>query len=311
MRRPRSGLAVLAAVVGGVSPASVSLRAQAPPAPCPTTEVTFYLASPQAQGGALELVAYTGETLEIGVIAHIRSSSSEPDDWIQSFALSVAHDREALTLLSAALNMDEVPELSVGGAINGVHPVENATGAGFVGHHVGLCGGETACWLPAVSDSPVVEARYGIVLPPRGHEPVGPPVRIETTIEFRDGLQGPGQPILNAVTLHGATKVPCMEHLTLRIEVLESREFVRGDANFDQRIDISDPVTLLRSKFFGDATVHCDDAGDSNDDGVLDISDAVYTFNYLFIGGASPPPPFPARGSDPSPDDLRCRPPES
>ena len=311
MRIPRSDLALLAAIVGGVSSASVSLRAQAQPAPCPTTDVTFYLASPQAQDGALELVAYTGEAPEIGVIAHIRSSSSEPDDWIQSFALSVAHDREVLTLLSAALNRDEVPQLSVSGAINEVYPVDNATGAGFVGHHVGLCSGETACWLPAVSDSPVVAARYGIVLPPRGHEPVGPPVNIETTIEFRDGLQGPGQPILNAVTLHGATEVPCRENLTLRIEVVESREFVRGDANFDQRIDISDAVTLLRSKFLGDATVHCDDAGDSNDDGILDISDAVYIFNYLFIGGASPPPPFPTRGSDSTPDDLRCRPPES
>lgn len=283
------------------------IRAQNASEPCPGSTVTYSLDSPGAHGGLLEIVAYTGEVLELDVLARIRSTDPDPSAWVQSFTLGVAHDKQAIALLSAALNTDEVPQLFAGP--KGTNLVDNSTGAGFVSHYAGLCGGESACWLPAVSDSAVVKARYRVVLPPRGQEPVASSATIETTMEFRDGLRGPGQPVQNVVTVHGGSEFPCLERLDVRILVLESADFVRGDANVDRRIDISDAVTLLRSKFFGDAIVHCDDAGDANDDGVLDISDAIYIFSYLFIGGGSPPAPFPARGTDPTPDDLRCRPP--
>ncbi len=44
----------------------------------------------------------------------------------------------------------------------------------------------------------------------------------------------------------------------------------------------------------------------SNDSGDLDLSDPVYTLEWLYNGGASYGQPFPAVGTDPTPDGLDC-----
>ena len=36
------------------------------------------------------------------------------------------------------------------------------------------------------------------------------------------------------------------------------------------------------------------------------IADAISALDFLFAGGAAPPAPFPAPGSDPTPDALDC-----
>lgn len=71
--------------------------------------------------------------------------------------------------------------------------------------------------------------------------------------------------------------------------------FIRGDANGDGSLDISDAVTILIHLFAGGATLS-PRAADANDDGALNISDAVYVLDYLFTGGPEPPPPFPEPG---------------
>ena len=81
--------------------------------------------------------------------------------------------------------------------------------------------------------------------------------------------------------------------------------FVRGDANGDGRLDVSDAVKMLRVLFAGVAT-DCEDALDANDDGTMDIADAVYVLAYLFGGGTEIPAPFPAPGEDPTDDGLGC-----
>ncbi len=88
--------------------------------------------------------------------------------------------------------------------------------------------------------------------------------------------------------------------------VTPANAFVRGDANGDQAIDISDPVAILQVLFTpGSAPLSCTDAGDTNDDGSFDISDAVFLLSHLFIPGSPPPPePFPLSGADPTPDAL-------
>src|SRR5262245_42312598 len=68
--------------------------------------------------------------------------------------------------------------------------------------------------------------------------------------------------------------------------------FVRGDANADQRTDISDPLSILGCLFSGGACPGCRDAADANDDGSLDMSDVVYLLNFLFLTGAPPRAPF-------------------
>jgi uncharacterized delta-60 repeat protein len=66
-------------------------------------------------------------------------------------------------------------------------------------------------------------------------------------------------------------------------------QFLRGDANGDGIVDISDIVYLLNYLFVdGPAPVPVLEAGDATCDGVVDASDVVYLLNYLFVSG--PPP---------------------
>jgi len=81
--------------------------------------------------------------------------------------------------------------------------------------------------------------------------------------------------------------------------------FVRGDANGDGRLDLSDAVFVLLHLFRG-RPAPCLDACDANDSGVLDIADAVFALAYLYGGGEAPRAPFPAAGPDPTPDGLTC-----
>jgi hypothetical protein len=43
---------------------------------------------------------------------------------------------------------------------------------------------------------------------------------------------------------------------------------------------------------------------DANDSQEVDLTDGIYVFNFLFLGGSQPPPPYPAAGVDPTADDL-------
>ncbi len=81
--------------------------------------------------------------------------------------------------------------------------------------------------------------------------------------------------------------------------------FLRGDANNDSRVDLSDAIAILNSLFLGiPPLAPCADALDVNDEGRVDISDAIYLLSYLFQGGAAIPPPYPEPGVDPTPDGL-------
>lgn len=80
------------------------------------------------------------------------------------------------------------------------------------------------------------------------------------------------------------------------------RGFIRGDANKDDGVDISDPVFILQYIFMGAAVPPCKDSGDANNDTRLDISDSIWLLSYLFRGGPQPSEPFPQPGVDPSDD---------
>ncbi len=83
-------------------------------------------------------------------------------------------------------------------------------------------------------------------------------------------------------------------------------EFIRGDANDDTEIDISDPLRILGFLFIGLDSPPCLTAADADDDGALQINDAVILLGFLFQGGPAPAAPFPEAGLDPTPD-LGCR----
>ena len=82
--------------------------------------------------------------------------------------------------------------------------------------------------------------------------------------------------------------------------------FVRGDANRDAYVNISDAVFTLSYLFQAGRPPTCFDAADANDDGGLNISDPIYTLNALFVGGPPHSSPWPSCGPDPTDDDLGC-----
>ena len=80
--------------------------------------------------------------------------------------------------------------------------------------------------------------------------------------------------------------------------------FVRGDANADGDVDISDAVTILIYLFSTIITPPCPDACDTNDVEGINLTDAVYLLDFLFRAeGTAPPPPYPEPGPDPTNDD--------
>jgi len=84
-------------------------------------------------------------------------------------------------------------------------------------------------------------------------------------------------------------------------------DFVRGDANRDRLLDLSDAVATLVHLFGGgDVVAHCLDAADVDDDGRVDISDPIRALAHLFLRGPPPLAPYPQAGLDPTPDGLSC-----
>ncbi len=81
--------------------------------------------------------------------------------------------------------------------------------------------------------------------------------------------------------------------------------FVRGDANVDGGIDISDAVLMLSSLFADSGRVLCEDAADADDNGALNITDPILLLGVLFGGEGALPPPSTC-GPDPTADRLSC-----
>ena len=68
----------------------------------------------------------------------------------------------------------------------------------------------------------------------------------------------------------------------------KSHTSVRGDANRDDTLNITDAVQILNFLFLGGPAPACELLGDSNSDGTMNLTDAVFVLNYLFSGGAAP-----------------------
>ena len=90
--------------------------------------------------------------------------------------------------------------------------------------------------------------------------------------------------------------------------------FVRGDANSDGAINLTDGVIPLLFLFSGGAAPACMDAADTNDTGAVEITDAIIIFSWLFTGGVAPVAPSPQSpgyspadcGPDATKDGLGC-----
>lgn len=84
--------------------------------------------------------------------------------------------------------------------------------------------------------------------------------------------------------------------------------FLRGDANQDARVNITDMTFTLKVLFQSAPLPSCRDRLDTNDDGAVNVADVLYVGQALFQRGPRIPPPYPQAGTDPTQDDLQCPP---
>jgi len=73
------------------------------------------------------------------------------------------------------------------------------------------------------------------------------------------------------------------DYLTIRYV-----QFLRGDANADKQLRVSDVIYLINYLFKGGPLPNPLASGDANCDGKVSVSDVVYLINYLFKGGPQP-----------------------
>ncbi|MBN1419809.1 MAG: hypothetical protein JXP34_13600 [Planctomycetes bacterium] len=78
--------------------------------------------------------------------------------------------------------------------------------------------------------------------------------------------------------------------------------FIRGDANSDGKVSISDALTIRRYLFNGAWRPACGDAADADDNGRLEITDQIMILGALFLGRSPLPPPTWEPGPDPTPE---------
>jgi hypothetical protein len=133
-----------------------------------------------------------------------------------------------------------------------------------------------------------------------------------TEIAFLDGGRIDGLPVVNRITAGGQGVTPDIAGSFLfingRVGVQsEITLFIRGDADSNGVIEITDAQVTLGYLFLGTREPACLDAADANDDGIINLSDAIRLLQRLFLGGPPLPPPFEAPGEDPTPDGLGCR----
>jgi PKD repeat protein len=131
----------------------------------------------------------------------------------------------------------------------------------------------------------------------------GTPMGTSTQMSFTDGV---GDPPINTIYAieGGLSEAPYLIHGTVTISQQPQFLFVRGDANYNQSVNIADAIFLLDYLFIGGVASVCPDAADSNDDGSLNIGDAINLLNFLFSNGETIPYPYPGYGIDPTPDGL-------
>ncbi len=111
-------------------------------------------------------------------------------------------------------------------------------------------------------------------------------------IKYTDGLGSPAVQIIFVVD--GFETTPGTK--AGWVSIPGGAFFLRGDANSDGVVDISDPKFILVYLFLGGDVPGCMDSANANGSTQLNIADPVYLLNHLFLGGPAPPFPYPGCG---------------
>lgn len=110
-----------------------------------------------------------------------------------------------------------------------------------------------------------------------------------------------------AVAIVAGREEACREECSLDLTGI-SLPFTRGNGNGDDKVNLSDAVSLLGFLFLGQTeAIDCPDGADFDDSGTLELTDAIALLDFLFRGGTPPQPPYPGIGEDPTAGDpLGC-----
>lgn len=135
-----------------------------------------------------------------------------------------------------------------------------------------------------------------------------------TILSFLDGGRfEPDRPgVQNNITAYGvAVAADQLDSIVLINGLLNilpdvSAFFLRGDANGDRELNITDPQFTLNYLFVSANPPPCLDAADANDDGSVNVTDPIATLQVLFQGQSALPEPFGTPGVDPTEDTLGC-----
>ena len=114
------------------------------------------------------------------------------------------------------------------------------------------------------------------------------------TAEYGGEFVRDGEPIYNAAreagepfvlddAFDGAVDVETWDGAVIAI-IGDVGFFLRGDANLDAQLDVSDALTILDGLFLGGPPPACDEVADANLDGSVDLSDPVAILGFLFQG---------------------------
>lgn len=153
---------------------------------------------------------------------------------------------------------------------------------------ISTCEGDCGIPILPLSTQPLVRLTFNVM---RSFQ--------ETTIELDPRLQFNGRTVV-WINPGGTPVEPVLVNGKVAVT-----EFIRGDVDGDQHVDIGDAIRILQF-LFELGPVDCEDPADANDDGRVDIGDAVFVLFYKFGGGKAPSYPFAEKGLDPTDDDLGC-----
>ncbi|MBI4600480.1 MAG: hypothetical protein HY721_00830 [Planctomycetes bacterium] len=117
----------------------------------------------------------------------------------------------------------------------------------------------------------------------------------EYPVAYSETLGDP--PVAVIFVVKGFEVRPATERGVVRLpRPLPFPPFLRGDANGDGLVDMSDAVSTLAWLFLGGPGPGCLEAADANASAQVNIGDPIYTLQHRFSGGPPPPAPFPDCG---------------
>ena len=98
---------------------------------------------------------------------------------------------------------------------------------------------------------------------------------------------------------------PVNELLRIRMAPKPPPSFRRGDLDGVEGLGVTDALIILNSMIFGiEPAFDCEDVLDVDDDGRVNITDPIVILRYQFQGGPAPAEPFESCSEDPTPVDL-------